>query len=316
MIKATSPGKSRSEIESNLFIVLHIIPLLYTVINLNMKPRFFPAQQQQTQSKDEKKPIQFIPSNKQIEKLGWDDLVIDQKLKADLISIVKLLKEPEVAYKYGIDVPKGILLAGPPGTGKTTVAKVIASTANLAFFAVSADEIISKWVGESEKNLTALFEAASRYSPAVIFIDEVDAIGKVRTGEQVWQENLLNHLLQLVDGVVKREGLYIIAATNRPDLVDAALKRAGRLNRVIEVPLPDHPSRMKLFQLYLEKLNLEEALNLELLAKLTEGKSGADIKGICNQAGLNAFARESGMVRRDFKVTQDDMKKALESFLS
>jgi SpoVK/Ycf46/Vps4 family AAA+-type ATPase len=310
-----SPGHIRYPNETTPFLIIHAIPLIYTILRINIRPRLLHAPQSAGHPAPAKKQVQFLPSNKQVEKLSWDELVIDDKLKEEILSIVHLLKEPEVAFKYGIQPPKGILLAGPPGTGKTTIAKVIATTANLAFFSVEADEIISKWVGESEKNLSALFDAATKHAPAVIFIDEVDALGKVRTGEQVWQENLLNHLLQLVDGVIKREGLYIIAATNRPDLVDTALKRSGRLNRVIEIPLPDHPSRIQLFQLYLRRLNLQEPFNLDLLAQLTEGMSGADIKEICNQAGLKAFSRETSLGKRQYKVTQEDMKEALRVFL-
>lgn len=256
-----------------------------------------------------------VPLTSKIEQLGWDDLIINEGLKDELKSVINLLQSPKHAQKYGISVPKGILLEGPPGTGKTTVAKVIANTAKLSFFVLKSDEVVSKWVGESEKNLTRLFNAALKHAPSVIFIDEVDSIGKQRSGKgQQWAENLLNHLLQLIDGIVKAEGLYVIAATNRADLVDSALKRAGRLNKIITIPLPDFESRMLIFKLYLSKLNLEANMDLELLAQLTEGNSGADIKEICNQAGLNAFKRESGEKRRNYLVSHQDLEVALAEF--
>ena len=233
-----------------------------------------------------------VPLNNRIESLGWNDLILPGTLKEELRTIMELLRDPESAGRYGIEAPKGILLNGPPGTGKTMIAKVIANTAGLAFFAVKLDEVVSKWVGDSEKNLSKLFHAAQAHAPAVIFIDEVDSIGTSRSGEYKWADNLLNHLLQLVDGVVKSRGIYIVAATNRADLVDPALKRAGRLNRVVEIGLPDFEARVRIFQLYLSKMALAEDIDVEMLAAATEGRSGADIKEICNQGGVNAFHRE------------------------
>jgi transitional endoplasmic reticulum ATPase len=252
------------------------------------------------------------PLNGQIERVTWDDVIIDEDFKRELQSVVTLLRDPSTALRYGITVPRGILLNGPPGTGKTTIAKVIANEANLSFFVLQTDEIISKWVGESEKNLTRLFKAAAKHAPAVIFIDEVDSIAKNRAeGNAQHADNLLNHLLQLIDGIVKREGVYIIAATNRADLVDPALKRGGRLNKVIEVPLPNKAARVALFSLYLSKLPLSGAVDIEKLATATEGRCAGDIREICNQAGLNAFKRESGAGSREYRVTGSDLAQAI-----
>ena len=257
------------------------------------------------------------PQNLHVEKLSWKDLIIEESLKDELQSVINLLKDPTAAEKYGVQVPRGILLEGPPGTGKTTVAKVMANTAGLSFFSLRMDEVISKWVGESEKNLSLLFHTAQRHAPAVIFIDEVDSLGHGRSmNGQQWADNFLNHMLQLIDGVIRTNGIYIIGATNRADLIDPALRRSGRLNRTIHVPLPGFESRVKLFSLHLSKLKLERDVDLNLLSTLTEGKSGADIKEICNRAGINAFKRESGGSRRDYTVRRGDLEAALRDFMT
>lgn len=302
--------------------LLHISPLVLSLLVTSrarlVRTALAQVNPQAVQQGGEKKGSGYapVPMNKEVENIGWDQLIIADDLKNELVSVVELLKDPSTAKKYGIESPKGILLNGPPGTGKTTIAKAIANNAGLSFFVLKMDEVVSKWVGESEKNLSSLFDAAIKHSPSVIFIDEVDSIGKSRSGNQVWADNLLNHLLQLIDGIIKREGLYIIAATNRADLVDSALKRAGRLNRTIEVPLPDYGARIRLFDLYMKKLHLQETVDLGILAEITEGKSAADIKEICNQAGLNAFKRESmSSKKRDYVVTYDDLEVALSQFV-
>jgi SpoVK/Ycf46/Vps4 family AAA+-type ATPase len=257
------------------------------------------------------------PLNDDIERIGWDDLVIGSKLKSELQSVIDLLKYPKRAREFGIETPKGILLEGPPGTGKTTLAKVVANTAGVAFFALRMDEVVSKWVGESEKNLSRLFDAAAEHAPAVIFIDEVDSIGKNRSGgSSGFSDNLLNHLLQLTDGVVKTEGLYIIAATNRAELVDEALKRPGRLDKVIQVPLPNTANRRRMFDIHTAKLHLAAEVSLDELAQVTAGASGATIKAICNQAGLNAFQREAHRPDRERSslTTRADFLDALKDF--
>ncbi|HMO02441.1 MAG TPA: AAA family ATPase [Oligoflexia bacterium] len=265
----------------------------------------------QTTDNEEAKPK---PLNTSVEKLSWADLVIDDNVKWELQSVVELLKDPKSAKKYGIGVPKGILLSGPPGTGKTTIAKVLASQSGCSFFALKTNEIISKWVGESEKNLSALFDAAAKHRPAIIFIDEIDAVAKARSSDNAAHtDSFVNHLLQLMDGVVKSEGIYIVAATNRPDLVDEALKRPGRLNKTIEIGLPDFNQRVSLLRLGLGKLNLNSDVDIETLAQTLDGASPAQIIELCNQAGLNAFKRESALGKnaRSYTISLSDLEAAL-----
>jgi len=296
--------------------LLHLAPLVLTLLIVSKKITRGVVPANVSAKPEGNTGYRPMPVGREVQLISWDEIIINEELKYELQSVMEMLKDPRQAHHYGIDLPKGILLYGPPGTGKTTIARAIASTANLSFFVLKMDEVVSKWVGESEKNLTILFNAALKYAPSVIFIDEVDSIGKQRSGSGAqYADNLLNHLLQLIDGVVKAEGLYIIAATNRADLVDDALKRAGRLNKVIEIPLPDLDNRAALFNISLSKIPLEEGIDLYTLAEFTDGCSGADIKEICNQAGLNAFKRESGGEKRSYSVTEQDLQSALYEFV-
>jgi len=316
-MKVVAMSASGSDLELRLFAILHLIALGHVPLLIKQSAgslalvadhRTVTGGKDETMSSPE-------PLSKSGENLTWNDLIIEEKVKRDLFSVVALLKSPEDAYKYGIDTPKGILFQGPPGTGKTTIAKVVASAADLPFFVLRLDQITSQWFGQSEKNLTHFFETVKNSAPAVIFIDEVDSIGKARgSGAHAASDNLLNHLLQLIDGVIKVKGLYIIAATNRAELVDEALKRSGRLSKTIEIPLPDKLSRMKIFDLNLRKLPLDHGVNAERLASESSGMSGADIKEVCNQAGLNAFTRESSNGQRAYKITSADLEAALSEF--
>jgi ATP-dependent 26S proteasome regulatory subunit len=280
-------------------------------------PTRIPTQETQSTQQEEENSFTPLFLSHKSQKVHWDDIIINDSLKKQLLSIVELLRSPEKAKKYGIETPKGIIFHGPPGTGKTTIARAFASTAGLNFFSVAADDIISKFVGESEKNLSRLFHAAEQHRPAVVFIDEIDSIGRARGGKsQAWAENLLNHFLQIIDGIKNIEGVYIIGATNRVDLVDDALKRAGRLSKSIEISPPDHKARTELFSIFLRNITMDKEIDISYLAEITEGCTGADIKEICNQAGLNAFNRESQKGNhRHYRVSEHDLFHAIEQYL-
>ena len=305
--------------ESRLITFMHFFPAVLTLMLIQRFRQLTDVKKLLSRNTSGEQGSDYSPKplNDEIEELSWDNLIIGSQLKSELQSVITLLKDPSGAANYGIDIPKGILLEGPPGTGKTTLAKVVANTAGLAFFSLRMDEVISKWVGDSEKNLSRLFSAAQSHAPSVIFIDEVDSIGKSRSSNSAaWADNLLNHLLQLIDGVVKTKGIYVIAATNRSELVDPALKRPGRLNKVILVPLPNTTNRKRMFDLHLSKLRLAPGVDVDSLARLTHGASGATIKAICNQAGLNAFQREAELPKKERSgiVNPADLESALNEF--
>jgi len=233
----------------------------------------------------------------------------------ELREVVELpLKNPELFKEIGIEPPKGVLLYGPPGTGKTMLAKAVATESNATFIQVVASEFAQKFVGEGARIVREVFELARRKAPSIVFIDEIDAIGAKRvdmgtSGEREVQRTLMQ-LLAEIDGFKPLDNVKIIAATNRLDILDPALLRPGRFDRIIEVPLPNYESRKKIFRIYLNKMKIEGEIDYDLLAKLTDGFSGADIKNVCTEAGYIAIrnSRKS--------VTMSDLLNAIEKVKS
>ncbi len=219
------------------------------------------------------------------------------------------LTNPELFRRVGIEPPKGILLYGPPGTGKTLLAKAVANASNSTFIRVVASEFVQKFIGEGARIVREVFELARKKAPSIIFIDEIDAIAARRmdigtSGEREVQRTMMQ-LLSEMDGFDPLENVRIIAATNRIDILDPAILRPGRFDRLIEVPLPDEKGRLEIFKVHTRRMNLASDVALEELVKMTEGFSGADIKGVCIEAGYNAIRRKSD------KVTMDDFVKAV-----
>lgn len=223
--------------------------------------------------------------------IKWEQIGGLDKAKQALKEAVELpLREPELFKEAGIKAPKGILLTGPPGTGKTLLAKAVATESEANFISVKGPELVSKWVGESEKAVREIFKKAKQVAPAVIFFDEFDSIASVRgSSSNGANDKIVNQLLTELDGVEELMGVSIIAATNRVDLIDEALKRPGRLDSIIEIGLPDEKTREEIFKIHTKNMPLEKGLDVKKLAKEAEGLSGAVIEGICQAAGLRAI---------------------------
>ncbi len=228
-----------------------------------------------------------------VEDWDWDHLVLQPAIKAELQQLQALLEDPQLAKTYGVDPPSGILLAGPPGTGKTTVARVLAAQARCSFYPVSAADVLSKWVGESEGNIRQLFERARTNRPSIIFIDELDAIGARRGAGHESSDRQLNQLLVEIDGIDSGAGILVIGATNRPELLDPALLRGGRLSRTIRLELPEADAREAILRMNVARMPTVD-VDIQRLAAATAGLSGADLKALCQQAAVHALMRGRG----------------------
>lgn len=238
--------------------------------------------------------------------------------KQEIQEIVEFLKNPGRYTKLGGKIPKGALLVGPPGTGKTLLAKAVAGEANVPFFSMSGSDFVEMFVGVGASRVRDLFKQAKEKAPCIVFIDEIDAIGRARgrnpnMGSNDERENTLNQLLTEMDGFDTNSGVIILAATNRADILDRALMRAGRFDRQIHVELPDLIDRKEIFQVHLKPLLLSEEVNVEFLAKQTPGFSGADIANVCNEAALIAARRLKEKVeKQDFLDAVDRIVGGLE----
>ncbi|MEM2109960.1 MAG: CDC48 family AAA ATPase [Candidatus Odinarchaeota archaeon] len=246
----------------------------------------------------------------EIPKVKWEDIGGLENVKQELIEAVDWpLKYPDVFGKIGIRPPRGILLFGPPGCGKTLLAKAIANESQANFISVRGPEIFSKWVGESEKAIREIFRKARTAAPAIVYFDELDAIAPRRgitEGTRLY-ESVVNQLLAEMDGMQETKGVIVIASTNRPDILDPAVLRPGRFDRLILVPAPDKASRRKIFEVHTAKMPLAEDVDLDELVNRTENFSGADIENLCREAGMMAVRENMG----NSKVTMKHFERAL-----
>jgi len=239
----------------------------------------------------------------------WEDIGDLEEVKQRIREIVELpLKHPELFERLGIEPPKGILLFGPPGTGKTLLAKAVATESGANFIAIRGPEVLSKWVGESEKAIRQIFRRARMVAPTVVFFDEIDSIAGVRGSDPSGViDRIVNQLLTELDGIQPLRRVVVIAATNRPDLLDPALLRPGRFDKLVYVPPPDQKARLEIFKVHTRKLPLAEDVNLEELSRRTEGYTGADIAAVCKEAAMLAL-REVFTKSGSLQVTRIELR--------
>ncbi|MBR3677533.1 MAG: ATP-dependent zinc metalloprotease FtsH [Alistipes sp.] len=251
-------------------------------------------------------------------RVTFKDVAGLEEAKVEIMEIVDFLKNAPKYRELGAKIPKGALLVGPPGTGKTLLAKAVAGEANVPFLSISGSDFVEMFVGVGASRVRDLFEQAKKKAPCIVFIDEIDAIGRARGKNAGFsgndeRENTLNQLLTEMDGFQTNAGVIILAATNRADILDKALMRAGRFDRQIEVGLPELHERREIFDVHLRKLKLDKDLDRDFLAKQTPGFSGADIANVCNEAALIAARHNKDCVgREDFLAAVDRIIGGLE----
>ena len=251
-------------------------------------------------------------------RVTFKDVAGLEEAKVEIMEIVDFLRKPEKYKELGGKIPKGALLVGPPGTGKTLLAKAVAGEANVPFFSISGSDFVEMFVGVGASRVRDLFQQAKEKAPCIVFIDEIDAIGRARGKNAGFsgndeRENTLNQLLTEMDGFATNAGVIVLAATNRVDILDKALMRAGRFDRQIDVGLPELKEREAVFGVHMKKLKLADDVNVEFLAKQTPGFSGADIANVCNEAALIAARHDKKAVdKEDFLAAVDRIIGGLE----
>lgn len=252
-------------------------------------------------------------------KVRFDDVAGIEEAKSELVEVVRFLKTPERYQRLGAQIPKGVLLVGPPGTGKTLLARAIAGESGVPFFSISGSEFVEMFVGVGAARVRDLFEQAKTKAPCIIFIDELDAVGKSRSGGPAGmgrhdeQEQTLNQLLVEMDGFDASKGVVLLAATNRPEVLDAALLRAGRFDRRIVVELPDVRGRVKILEVHLKKIRHAPGLDVQKIASRTPGFSGADLANLVNEAALLAARYDREQVEpQDFEEAADRLTAGIE----
>ncbi|MFM2222557.1 MAG: hypothetical protein RLZZ78_814, partial [Armatimonadota bacterium] len=253
------------------------------------------------QSRKPQPNVPHIPLQPDGSLLSWDDIILPERTKRTLRQVQKVIEAPEQARRLGVE-----LLYGPPGTGKTTIAKILASQASCSFFAASPADVFSKWIGEGEKAVSNLFAQARAAAPSIVFLDEIDALVPNRSGGVSQpSDKIVNQFLHEIDGLSGNQGVFVVGATNRPELLDDAVIRGGRLSLKIEIPAPDKDSRLSILALHTRGVVLSPDVDIEQLATETEGYSGADLRALVNDAGLEALVRITDEGGAECLTTED-----------
>jgi cell division protease FtsH len=248
-------------------------------------------------------------------KVTFDDVAGVDEAKEELQEVVSFLQQPEDYGRLGAQIPKGVLLVGPPGTGKTLLARAVAGEAGVPFFSINGSEFVEMFVGVGAARVRDLFEQARKAAPCIIFIDELDALGRARgigplSGAHDEKEQTLNQLLSELDGFDPRQGIVLLAATNRPEILDPALLRAGRFDRQVLVDRPDKTGRIAILKVHMQKIQCDKSVDTEQIAALTAGFSGADLANLVNEAAILATRRNADA------VTMDDFTSAIERIIA
>jgi transitional endoplasmic reticulum ATPase len=255
----------------------------------------------------------------QVPNVTWEDVGGLESLKNELYEAVEWPLKHKEAFEYtDVRTPKGVLLYGPPGTGKTLIAKAVAHTTESNFISIKGPELLSKWVGESEKGIREVFRKARQAAPCIIFLDEMDALAPSRSSgssDSHVTERIVSQLLTEIDGLEELHNVLVIGATNRIDLIDSALLRPGRFDRILEVPLPDSKGREHIFKIHTKNKPLANGVDIAKLVEQTDGFSGAEIEGVCNRAAMSAIRRyinNGEKLVKSIKITQEDLENAIE----
>jgi len=249
----------------------------------------------------------------EIPNVKWSDIGGLEQVKQELREAVEWpIKHPEAFKRMGIKPPRGILLYGPPGCGKTLLAKAVATESEANFISVKGPEIFSKWVGESEKAIREIFRKARQAAPCIVYFDEIDAIAPIRGlgfGDSAVTERVITQLLTEMDGIQSLENVVVLASTNRPDMLDLALLRPGRFDRLIYVPPPDYEARLEIFKVHTRNMPLAEDVDLQQLARMTEDYSGSDIEAVCREAGMLALRENINAEKVEMRHFVEALKK-------